>query len=288
MSRTHTNSGKSVKERLLNLSRAERYNPQMMITRYLQERLLYRLSVSRYRNRFILKGGTLLYAHDRFEARPTLDIDFLATHINNDKENIKDIFKEICSLTTIVDGANYDADTVEVEDITVNKEYHGVRVSMGAQLDTARQRMSIDIGFGDVIIPNPQLLAFPALIDTVPQAEIMAYSLETVLAEKFHAMIVLSLANSRMKDFFDVYRILITGRVDSEVLADAIQSTFTNRGTSYRENHPLFTDEFFTVKERQTLWNSFIQKIKYPETLDFPTVGKVIRERLQPYWEAMR
>lgn len=288
MSRTHTNSGKSVKERLLNLSKAEHYNPQMMITRYLQERLLYRLSVSRYRNRFILKGGTLLYAHDRFEARPTLDIDFLATHINNDKENIKDIFKEICSLTTIVDGANYDADTVEVEDITVNKEYHGVRVSMGAQLDTARQRMSIDIGFGDVIIPNPQLLAFPTLIDTVPQAEIMAYSLETVLAEKFHAMIVLSLANSRMKDFFDVYQILITGRVDSEVLAEAIQSTFTNRGTSYRENHPLFTDEFFTVKERQTLWNSFIQKIKYPETLDFPTVGKVIRERLQPYWEAMK
>lgn len=230
MSRTHTNSGKSVKERLLNLSKAEHYNPQMMITRYLQERLLYRLSVSRYRNRFILKGGTLLYAHDRFEARPTLDIDFLATHINNDKENIRDIFKEICSLTTIADGANYDADTVDVEYITVNKEYHGVRVSVVARLDTARQRMSIDIGFGDVIIPNPQLLAFPALIDTVPQAEIMAYSLETVLAEKFHAMIVLSLANSRMKDFFDVYRILITGRVDSEVLAEAIQSTFTNRG----------------------------------------------------------
>lgn len=76
MSKTYTNSGKSVKERLLNLSRAEHYNPQMMISRYMQERLLYRLSISNYRERFILKGGALLYAHDRFEARPTLDIDF--------------------------------------------------------------------------------------------------------------------------------------------------------------------------------------------------------------------
>ncbi len=136
--------------------------------------------------------------------------------------------------------------------------------------------------------PIHSFLPFPTLIDTVPQAEIMAYSLETVLAEKFHAMIVLSLANSRMKDFFDVYRILITDRVDGDVLTEAIKSTFTNRGTSYRENHPLFTEEFFTVKERQRLWNGFIRKIKYPKTLDFPTVGKVIRERLQPYWEAMK
>lgn len=201
MGKTYTNSGKSVKERLLNLSKAEHYNPQMMISRYMQERLLYRLSISNYRERFILKGGALLYAHDRFEARPTLDIDFMATRINNDKENIKRIIKEICNVDCVPDGSSYDADTVEAEDITVNKEYHGVRVSVVAHLDTARQRVSMDIGFGDVVTPAPQELAFPALIDTVPQAEIKAYSLETVVAEKFHAMIVLSLANSRMKDF---------------------------------------------------------------------------------------
>lgn len=123
MSKTHTktNSGKSVRERLLNLSRAEHYNPQMMISRYMQERLLYRLSVSNYRERLILKGGALLYAHDRFEARPTLDIDFMATHINNDNENIKRIIKEICNVDAVVDGVSYDADTVETEDITVTK-----------------------------------------------------------------------------------------------------------------------------------------------------------------------
>ena len=107
MSKTHTktNSGKSVRERLLNLSRAEHYNPQMMISRYMQERLLYRLSVSNYRERLILKGGALLYAHDRFEARPTLDIDFMATHINNDNENIKRIIKEICNVDAVVVSA---------------------------------------------------------------------------------------------------------------------------------------------------------------------------------------
>lgn len=288
MSKTHTNSGKSVKERLLNLSRAEHYSPQMMISRYMQERLLYRLSISDYRERFILKGGALLYAHDRFEARPTLDIDFMAMHINNDKENIKRIIKEICNVDCATDGTDYDAETIEAEDITVNKEYHGVRVSVIAHLDTARQRVSMDIGFGDVVTPAPQDLVFPALIDTVPQAEIRAYSLETVIAEKIHAMIVLSLANSRMKDFFDVYRILVAGRVDGEILSDAIKSTFTNRETGYRENHPLFTEEYFASKDRQSFWNGFLRKIKYSESIDFQTVGLLIRERLQPYWESLR
>lgn len=288
MSKTNPNSGKSVKERLLNLSRAERYNPQMMISRYMQERLLYRLSVSNYRERFILKGGALLYAHDRFEARPTMDIDFMATRINNDKENVKRIIKEICNAECAPDGVSYDADTVDAEDITVNREYHGVRVSVVAHLDTARQRVSMDIGCGDVVTPAPQELAFPALIDTVPQAEIKAYSLETVVAEKFHAMIVLSLANSRMKDFFDVYRILVTDRVNDKILSDAVKSTFANRKTGYRENHPLFAEEFFASKDRQSFWNGFLRKIKYPESIDFQTVGLMIRERLQPYWESLK
>ena len=101
-------------------------------------------------------------------------------------------------------------------------------------------------------------------------------------------MIVLSLANSRMKDFFDVYRILVTDRVDDEILSDAIKYTFTNRGTSYLKNHPLFTEEFFASKDRQSFWNGFLRKIKYPETIDFQTVGLLIRDRLQPHWESLR
>lgn len=92
----------------------------------------------------------------------------------------------------------------------------------------------------------------------------------------------------RMKDFFDIYRILVTNRVDSERLADAIKSTFANRGTSYRENHPLFTEAFFATKERQSYWNAFLRKLKYKEPIDFQTVGLLIKERLSPYWESMK
>lgn len=256
-----------------------------MISRYMQERLLYRISISDYRERFILKGGALLYAHDRFEARPTLDIDFMATHVSNDIENIKRIIREVCSAPCDEDGVSYDPETVGADEITVNKEYHGVRVSVEAHLDTARQRISMDIGFGDIVTPAPQELAFPTLIDTVPQAEIMAYSLETVVAEKFHAMISLSRGNSRMKDFFDVYRILVTDRVDAGILEQAIRATFTNRETAYEEDHPLFTTDFFTDANRVMFWKGFLKKIKYQEVLDFTEVGAIIIYRLQPYWE---
>ena len=156
-----------------------------MLSRYFQERLLYRLSVSEYKDRFILKGGALLYAHDGFQARPTLDIDFMARRISNDAENIKGIFSEICQIDCPEDGLTFDSDTIETGEIAITKEYHGVRVSLMAHLDTAQQLISMDVGFGDVITPYPQQLAFPALIDTVPGTTILAYSLETVVAEEF-------------------------------------------------------------------------------------------------------
>ena len=246
MAKTIKNYGRSVKERLLNISRAEKYSSQLLISRYFQERLLYRLSVSDYKDKFILKGGALLYAHDGFQARPTLDIDFMAKNVSNDMANIKKIFQKICQVEGKEDGVVFDVDTIETSEIAISKDYHGVRLSLLAHLDTAQQNLSMDIGFGDVITPSPQQLAFPALIGTAPGANILAYSLETVVAEKFQAMISLSFGNSRMKDFFDVYQILIKQTLDSATLSEAIKATFANRGTDYKENHPLFSEEFFT------------------------------------------
>jgi hypothetical protein len=163
---------------------------------------LYRLSVSAYKDKFILKGGALLYAHDGFQARPTLDIDFMAKNVSNDMANIKKIFQEICRIECQEDGVVFDINTIETGEIAISKDYHGVRLTLLAHLDTAQQYISMDIGFGDVITPFPQQLAFPALIATAPGANVLAYSLETVVAEKFQAMISLSLGNSRMKDFF--------------------------------------------------------------------------------------
>lgn len=229
----------------------------------------------------------MLYAHDGFQARPTLDIDFMARRISNDAENIKGVFQNICQVECEEDGVTFDSNSIETGEITVTKEYKGVRLSLMAYLDTAQQRISMDIGFGDVITPFPQQLAFPALIDTVPGTNILAYSLEIVVAEKFQAMISLSLGNSRMKDFFDVYQILTRQNIDSEILGEAIKATFTNRDTKYIENHPLFTEEFFADINRNLYWEGFLKRIKYGGPLPFVTVGTLIRERLQPYWEQM-
>lgn len=288
MVKTIKNYGRSVKERLLNISRVEKYSSQLLISRYFQERLLYRLSVSEYKDKFILKGGALLYAHDGFQARPTLDIDFMAKNVSNDMANIKKIFQDICQIGCEEDGVVFDADTIETSEIAISKDYHGVRLSLLAHLDTAQQYISMDIGFGDVITPSPQQLSFPALIATAPGANILAYSLETVVAEKFQAMISLSVGNSRMKDFFDVYQILSKQILDSATLSEAIKATFANRGTHFKENHPLFNEDFFTDINRSQYWKGFLKRIKYSMPLSFTEVGTLIRTHLQPYWNQLR
>ena len=288
MTKSIKNYGKSVKERLLNISRDEHYSSQLLLSRYFQERLLYRLSVSEYKNQFILKGGALLYAHDGFQARPTLDIDFMARHISNDVDNIKAVFQNICNIACEEDGVMFDGDSIETGEIAVTKEYRGIRVSFVAHLDTAQQRISMDVGFGDVITPFPQHLEYPALIDTVPDVNILAYSLETVVAEKFQAMISLSLGNSRMKDFFDVYQILTRQDVDPDILGEAIKATFANRDTKYVESHPLFSEGFYADATRTMYWRGFLRKIKYAGSLTFDEVGIIIRDRLRPYWETLK
>lgn len=198
---TKADYGKSVRARLLNLAQKEKYDYQLLLVRYIQERLLYRLSQSRFKHCFFLKGGALLYAYERLKARPTLDIDFLADRINRDKNYIKIVFQEICSLECQEDGVFFGTDTLEAKEITINKEYHGVSVTVIAHLDSIKQFISIDIGFGDVIVPKAMSLDYPMLLDEILEVNVMAYSLETVVAEKFQAMISLAGANSRMKDF---------------------------------------------------------------------------------------
>jgi len=224
---------KSIKAKLLNLARKEQLDYQLLVIRYLYERLLYRLSVSDYREKFYLKGGALLYAFEKEFPRPTLDIDFLGVKVKNDAEIIKNAFKEICSLPCDEDGVSFDTDTITTEEITENRVYMGIRISLTAHLDTVRQVMKMDIGFGDVVVPEPLLITYPALMSELPAATIVAYSLESVVAEKFQAMIELSELNSRYKDFYDVYKILKNHNLTNDALAAAIHATFQNREAVY-------------------------------------------------------
>ena len=277
------NYGKSVRTRLLTVSKESGIPYMTVLVRYFQERLLYRVSQSEFKENFYLKGGALLYAFNQEKARPTKDIDFLGTHISNDRDYIKAVFTKIAEVPCDVDGVSYDVDTIEVIDITQEKKYHGARLTMLAHLDTVLQQISMDIGFGDIVTPGPQNLSYPLLLENLPGVNLLAYSLETVVAEKFEAMISLSVNNSRMKDFYDLYKILNDGNWDSEVLGEAVRNTFANRKTLYIENHPLFDDEFYSDTNRIARWNGFLKSIKSKEQIPFAETGKSIKAFLWTY-----
>lgn len=179
-----------------------------LLARYFNERLLYRVSVSEYRDNFILKGGSLMYAIDGLNARPTVDIDFMGNSISRERESLRNSLENILGIECAEDGVTFNYGNIVAEEIAVDKRYPGTRFSFDVKMDTIVHRMSIDIGFGDVVTPNPQSIDYPLLLPELPPVNLKAYSLETVIAEKFHAMIDRDLANSRMKDFFDCYQIL--------------------------------------------------------------------------------
>ena len=279
------NYGRSNRTKLLNLARKTKgadYN--LILLRFVQERFLYRLSLSAYRDNFFLKGGALLFAHERFAARPTRDMDFLGDHISRDRENIKRIMLEICSIECEEDGVTFECgeEDIWLEDITIEQEYNGTRVHMTAHMDTIVQPFSIDVGFGDVIVPQPAHLDYPLLLEGLPAVNVEAYSLETVVAEKFQTMIDRGTINSRMKDFFDVYTILKADKVDDALLKEAMVEVFANRGTQMDADNVVFSEDFVQDETRQNMWKAYLKRIKYKDELSFSEVMDVVRERLQP------
>lgn len=283
------NYGKSVRSRLLNLMSKTGHKYMYLLARYFNERLLYRVSVSPYRNNFLLKGGSLLYAVNGLESRPTVDVDFMADRISRDRESLLRIIQEILSIVCNEDGVIFDADGVNVEPIAVDRKYPGTRFNFTARMDTIVYNMSVDIGFGDVVIPCPATIEFPLLLQDIPAVNIRAYSLETVVAEKFHTMIDRDVLNSRMKDFFDCYQLLTNEPIDDNDLYDAIKATFDNRGLVYNPDLQLFTEAFAVDAARVGRWRAFLKKIQWEEPLEFATVMRVIKGRLQPmaerYWK---
>jgi len=279
------NYGKSIRTKLLNVAKKENVFYQTILTRYFQERLLYRMSQSRYRNNFYLKGGALMYAYERFAARPTLDIDFLGNNISNEGTSIIAAFKEICSVPFEEDGVIFDVEHITAQNITEFKDYHGIRLSIPVKMDSIAQVLTMDIGFGDVVTPSPVNLDFPILLEHLPCANILAYSLETVIAEKMHAIIDLADQSSRMKDYYDLHRILKEEKYDPEVLQEAIIRTFENRHTPYDENTMFFRKDFGINQQMEARWKAFMRKITKATDLSFSEVVGFIQETLRPYWE---
>lgn len=275
----------SVKDRLKNKSRSTGKTMQELLTAYGLERTIYRLSKSRYKEHFILKGGIFLYAlYDGSYARATTDIDFLAQKISNDAEEIREVFAEIFS-TEADDPLRFEMGTLSVKSIAEMKKYHGVNVSIIAYLDRTSINVSIDIGFGDVIFPEKVEMDFPVVLsDESPQ--IYAYSLCSTIAEKFEAIVSLAYDNSRFKDYYDIYVLSTTQDFDGKELLEAIKETFENRHTSITEI-VAFEDGFADDTLRQTRWKAFVKKKKALMPVSLEDTIKVIQLLMQPVVNAI-
>jgi len=172
----------------------------------MQERLLYRLSVSEYKDNFRLKGGLLLFSMSGFMGRPTRDMDFLAYQISNDMENIEEVFRKICKVE-YNDGIVFDSNSVSVEEIKKEAEHGGIRVKLTRYLGKAKEMLWVDIGFNDIVVPEVITADYPVLLD-MDYPKIKMYSFESIVAGKFEAIVSLRELNSRMKDFYDIFILL--------------------------------------------------------------------------------
>ena len=264
---------RSLQARLARHAKSIGVDPNLVLTRYAVERFLYRLSCSRYAERFVLKGALLLLIWLGEALRPTRDADLLGFGDLSDAA-LGTIFAEVCGVPVEPDGMVYLPGTLRVEPIRVEDDYGGRRVSVLAEMGAARLSVQIDIGIGDVVTPEPQWLEYPSLLD-LPRPRLRAYPRETVLAEKLHAMEFLGLRNSRMKDYFDVLALLREGKMDPARLAQAIGATFARRKTELpKAGLQGLSHEFAADPAKQTQWAQFLAKNR----LKAPPLGDVVAD----------
>ncbi len=272
----------SVHQKLLNIrdKTGEPFNHLLM--RYGLERLLYRIVASGHDQQFVLKGAMLFSIWRGVSGRPTRDVDLLGFG-ELGHEKIRRIFTDTCKVDVVEDGLRFDPDSIVTDDIRDDQEYHGIRVRLVAFLGNARLAIQIDVGFGDAVIPTPKLIEYPVILDYPPPC-IRAYHPATVVAEKFNAMVVLGMMNSRLKDFYDVHVILDDMDIDDQVLADAIESTFKRRKTPLSDETPLvFTDGFINDETKETQWRAFLKRSLLTDyDMTFSQIVHGIQERLWP------
>lgn len=255
--RKPTNIGASVRARLLVLAGQRKQPFQVLLTRYVLERLLYRLSTTAHRDRFVLKGAVLLTSWFADPLRPTQDLDLLGFG-NSDAEAMLTIFREVCAIP-VEDGVAFDVAALSVDLIREELEYGGLRMKTFATIDGARVRIMVDIGFGDAV--EPAEIVLPVLLD-FPAPKLRAYPQVAVIAEKFQAMVMLGRANSRMKDFYDIWVLSKSHSFGGDELAHAIRATFDRRKTAIPTDLPdCLTAEFAGDAAKVQQWSSFVADV---------------------------
>jgi hypothetical protein len=283
------NPGHSAFERLLNLARTRGEDFNLLLLRYGVERLLYRLSISQHADKFILKGASLFLVWKKQNYRVTKDADLLS-FAPTDVGYITLVFKELCQVASEeVDGMVFVPDTVRAVAIREEQEYGGIRVTLLGLLHQARIPLQVDIGFGDAVTPEPERIEFPTLLD-VPAPRMLACPRYTMVAEKLETMVRLGMANSRMKDFYDVCLLAKLFEFDGPILCEAVHNTFSRRSTPLPRGLPTaFTREFRQDDQKQTQWRAFVRRSKPEMTEDeLDTVIDDVVAFLAPIVEALQ
>jgi hypothetical protein len=283
---TAQNVPASVHQRLLNKARETDRPFNELLQYYAMERFLYRLSNSPHSEKFILKGALMLTVWEAPIGRPTMDIDMLG-QTENSVEGVVSLVQDVCNQEVEPDGTVFDPDSVFGERIREDADYEGVRVRFRGYLGNARIAMQLDVGFGDVVVPSAHTTEYPTILE-FPAPEIRGYSRESVVAEKFEAMVKLGLLNSRMRDFYDIW--LLSRQFDFEgmVLADAIRSTFAARKTEVSADPTAFSEEFANDETKSTQWLAFLRKNRIPEAPEnFKEVVAIVADFLVPAAESL-
>ncbi|MGQ0709439.1 MAG: nucleotidyl transferase AbiEii/AbiGii toxin family protein [Rhodoferax sp.] len=270
----------SVRARLLAIAKAEAADFDTVLVRYALERFLYRLGQSAHADRFVLKGAMLFHLWYAMPHRPTRDVDLLGFGAS-DLDSIAQAFREIVSVLA-EDGMVFDPASVQVAEIRKSVGYAGARVLVRAELARARCKVQVDVGFGDAVTPGPVDASYPVLLADFAPPQLRTYPVYTVVAEKLHAMVVLGMTNTRMKDYLDLWVLLNREALDAGTLASAIAATFARRETPLPTELPIgLSDEFANDGTRQALWATFLRKNAL-EAIPLQDVVGALRSKLQP------
>lgn len=280
MKKSPTNTPASVLARLKYLSERDHLDFNFLLLRYIQERFLARLAESSYVNKFVLKGGFLLLAYNIQKARPTKDIDFLGINVSKDPKELENLVLEIISIDAD-DGVQFQTESVKSEIIKEDADYEGVRIKIEARIGTTRNIIRLDFGFGDIVTPTPLRMDYPAILDRT-SIKVLAYSKESIVAEKFEAIVKLSSFNSRMKDFYDIVFLSHEFDFEGALLQSAIQKTFARRETSLQSATELLQSNLAEQASLQNLWRAFLMRSHLSTNDDFNEIFQSIRTFIGP------
>ncbi len=284
---TKRNVAESVKQRLLNQRKATGRPYDELLRYFGMERFLYRLGQTRHVNDFVLKGAMMLRVLDAGMARPTADLDLMGKQLWSADQIAAMV--EDCFAVPVEDGLTFDRNSLRTDQIRLHHNYQGIRCQFESLLIRTRIAIQIDVGFNDAVVPAPVRVDYPTLLD-FPPPSIWVYSAETVVAEKFEAMVMLAEANSRMKDFYDIWLLSTQRQFDAQTLSEALKATFERRGTALPTSPPhALSPAFHDLPIKQTQWRAFLRKILRQDiALSLGDVTREIGSFLMPLVEGLQ